>query len=66
MPRSRSTAIQSERTRRRSPRAFDFARQLDRPAKQQQFLCQCGPAGVRVRNDRKGAPARNPVGRGTH
>jgi len=28
MPRSRSTAIQSERTRRRSPRSLDFARPI--------------------------------------
>ena len=33
-----------------------FARQLNRPAKQQQFLGQGGLAGDRVRNDRKGAP----------
>src|SRR5689334_9796676 len=31
-------------------------RQLDRPAKQQQFLGQSGLAGVRMRNDRKAAP----------
>ena len=31
----------------------DLARQLDRPAKQQQFLGQGGLAGVRKRNDRK-------------
>jgi hypothetical protein len=37
---------------------LDLARQLDRPAKQQQFLGQCRLAGVGVRNDRKGAPAR--------
>ena len=47
MPRSRSTAIQSERTRRRSPR-LNLARQLDRPTKQQQFLGQGGLAGVRM------------------
>src|SRR6266566_1250231 len=45
---------------------LDLARQLDRPAKQQQFLGQCGLAGVRMRNDRKGAPARNLVGKDTH
>jgi hypothetical protein len=65
MPRSRSTAIQSERTHHRSPRPF-FARQLDRPAKQQQFLGQAGLAGVRVRNDRKSAPARKFVCQGTN
>src|SRR5271155_2882507 len=43
-----------------------LARQLDRPAKQQQFLGQGGLAGVRVRNDRKAAPARNLVGQGAH
>jgi hypothetical protein len=48
MPRSRSTAIQSERARRRSPR-LHFARQPDRAAKQQQFL------------GRKGTPAENLV-----
>src|SRR6516165_1923271 len=55
MPRSRSTAIQSER-----------ARRLDRAAKQQQFLGQCGLARVRMRDDRKGAPAGNLVGQGRH
>jgi hypothetical protein len=45
---------------------LDFPRQLDRPAKQQQFLGRCGLAGVRVRDDRKGAPARNLVGQGAH
>jgi hypothetical protein len=43
-----------------------LARQLDRPAKQQQFLDQGGLAGIGVRNNRKGAPARNLVGQGTH
>jgi hypothetical protein len=57
MPRPRSAAIQSERTRRRSPRAFTS------PAtKQQQFLGQDGLGGVALRNDRKGPPARNLVG----
>ena len=32
--------------------SFDFARQLDRAAKQQQFLGQCRLAGIRMRNDR--------------
>jgi hypothetical protein len=32
---------------------LDLARQLDRAAEQQQFLGQCGLAGVAVRNDRK-------------
>ena len=36
------------------------------PAKQQQFLGQGGLAGVRMRDDRKGAPAQNLVGQGTH
>ena len=44
---------------------LDFARQLDRPAKQQQFLGQRGLAGVRMRNDRKGAPAEGLVRQGT-
>ena len=66
MPRSRSTAIQSERTRRRSPRALTSPRQLDRPAKQQQFLGQCRLAGVGVRNDREGPPADNLVGQRAH
>jgi hypothetical protein len=47
-------------------RALNFARQLDRPAKHQQLLSQCRLAGVRVRNDRKGAPAQNLVGRSSH
>jgi hypothetical protein len=42
-----------------------LARQLDRPAKQQQFLGQSGLAGVRVRDDRKGAP-RNLLGKGAY
>jgi hypothetical protein len=66
MPRSRSTAIQSERTRQPLAARLDFARQLDRPAKQQQFLGQRGLAGVGVRNDRKGAPAQNLVAKITH
>lgn len=37
MPRSHSTAFQSERSRLRSPRAF-FARQSECAAKQQQLL----------------------------
>ena len=45
---------------------LDLSRQLDRPAKQQQFLGQRGLAGVRMRNDRKGAPTRNLVGKITH
>jgi hypothetical protein len=45
---------------------LDLARQLDRAAKQQQFLGQCGLAGVRMRNDRKGAPAQNLVGQGVY
>jgi hypothetical protein len=65
MPRSRSTAIQSERTRPLAPR-LDLARQLDRPAEKQEFLGQRGLAGVRLRNDRKGAPAGNFVGQGAH
>jgi hypothetical protein len=32
---------------------LDLARQLDRPAKQQQFFGQGGLAGVRMRDDRK-------------
>src|SRR5207248_6523642 len=43
-----------------------FARQLDRPAKQQQFLGQGGLAGVRMRNDRKRPPAQNLVAKITH
>jgi hypothetical protein len=66
MPRSRSIAIQSERARRPLAARPDLAGELDRPAKQQQFLGQCGLAGVRVRNDRKGAPAGNLVGQGGH
>src|SRR6266446_8782669 len=48
------------------PPPLDLARKLDRPTKQQQFLGQGGLAGVGVRNDRKGAPAQNLVGQGTH
>jgi hypothetical protein len=50
------------------PRAarLDLARQLDRAAKQQQFLCQRRLAGVRMRNDRKRPPAHNLVGQSTH
>jgi hypothetical protein len=52
MPRSRSTAIQIRAHP--PPRAarLDLARQLDRPAEQQQFLGQCAFAGVWVRDDR--------------
>jgi len=35
---------------------FDGARKLDRTAVQQQFFCECRLTGVRMRNDRKGAP----------
>jgi hypothetical protein len=45
---------------------LDLARQLDRPAEQRQFLGQGGLAGVRMRNERKSAPAQNLVGQGTH
>ncbi len=45
---------------------LDFTRQLDSPAKQQQFLGQGGLAGVGVRDDRKRPPARNLVGQGAH
>jgi hypothetical protein len=41
MPRSRLTAIQSERTRRRAP---NLTRQLDRPAKQQESSCHVAQA----------------------
>jgi hypothetical protein len=63
MPRSRSIAIQSERTRRRPPSLRPPA---GSPAKQQQFLGSHGLAGVRMRNNRKGAPAGNLVGQGFH
>ena len=43
---------------------LDLARQLDRPAEQQQFLGEGGLAGIGMRNDRKSAPARNLVGKG--
>jgi len=46
--------------------SFDFARQLDRAAKQQQFLGQCRLAGIRMRDNRKRPPAQNLVGQGTH
>src|SRR4029077_353074 len=45
---------------------LDLARQLYRPAEQQQLLGQGGLAGVRVRDDRKGPPAQNLVGQGAH
>src|SRR6266481_5011931 len=45
---------------------LDLARQLYRPAKQQQFLGQGGLAGVGMRDDRKGPPAQNLVGQGAH
>ena len=59
MPRSCSISIQSERVRRRSPRALHVAGQLDGAAEQQQLLGQRGLAGVRVRDDRERAPARD-------
>jgi hypothetical protein len=64
MPRSRSTAIQSERTRRRSPRASPAS--WDCAAEKQQFLDRRGLAGVGARNDRKRPPAYNLVGQGGH
>jgi len=60
MSRSLSTAVQSERTRRRSPRA------LTSPAKQWQFLGQGGLAGVGVRDARKYGPVRNLADQGGH
>jgi hypothetical protein len=42
-----------------------FARQQNRPGKQQQFLGQGGLAGILVRNDCESAPARNLVGQGS-
>jgi len=53
MPRSRSIAIQSERTRRRAPRAFTSPASWIAPPKQQQFIGQCRLAGVGVRDNRK-------------
>jgi hypothetical protein len=47
LPRSRSTAIQSERTRRRSPRALTSPASWIAPDKQQQFLGQGGLTSVR-------------------
>ena len=47
-------------------RAPSLRPQLDRPAKQQQFLGKCRLPGVRLRNGRKRPPAQNLVGRGTH
>jgi hypothetical protein len=58
MPRSRSIAIQTERTGLRAP---PLTRQLDRPAKQQHFFGHGGLAGVGMRDDRKRPPARNLV-----
>ena len=43
---------------------LDLAGELDRAAEQQQLLGQRGLAGVRVRDDGEGAPARDGVGRG--
>jgi hypothetical protein len=47
MPRSRSTAIQSGRTRRRATRLY-FTREPDRAAKQEKFLRERGFTGVRM------------------
>jgi len=41
---------------------LDLARQLNLPAKQQQFLGQGGLAGIRMRDDRKRPPPRYLVG----
>ena len=46
MPRCCSIAIQSDRVRRRSPRALTCAGQLDGAAEQQQLFGQRGLAGV--------------------
>jgi hypothetical protein len=39
-----------------------LSRHLNRPAVEKKFLGQRGFPGIRVRNDRKGAPTRNFVG----
>jgi hypothetical protein len=64
----RSITVQSERTRRRSPLAarLDLSRQLDRPAKQQQFFGQGRLASVGVQNDRESARAPGLLVPGTH
>jgi len=41
---------------------LDLARKIDGAAEQQQFLGQRGLAGVRMRDDRKGTPARDLLG----
>jgi len=45
---------------------LDLPGEVDGPAEQQELFGQRGFAGVRVRNDRKGAPARNLVGKRAH
>ena len=45
---------------------LDLARHLDRAAEQQQLFGQSGFAGIRMRDDRKGAPARDLVGERRH
>jgi len=66
MPRSRSTAIQSERTRRRAPRAFTSPASWIAPPNSSYFSVKVVLPASGCRNDRKGAPARNLVGQGAH
>ena len=66
MPRFCSISIQSEVTRRRSPRAFTAPADCERPAVEQELLGEGGLARVRVADDGEGAPARGLLGRGGH
>jgi hypothetical protein len=61
-PRWRTAVIQSERARHRSPRASTSPTSWIAAPKQQQFLSRGGFAGIRVRNDRNGAPAQTFIG----
>ena len=62
MPRSRSIPIQSERVWRRLALARHLAGERDRAAEKQQLFSQRGLAGVGMRNNGEGAPARDGSG----
>ena len=64
MPRLRSISIQSLVAARCALRDLTAPACVDRAAVQQQLLGQRGLAGVRVRDDREGAPALRFVGHG--
>ena len=61
MPRCCSISIQSDGTRRRSPRALTAPASWQRPAVEEELLGEGGLAGVGVADDGEGAAARRLV-----